>query len=376
MEQFSFYNSIDSYPFKRDIDNIDLHFKQRSLLLRNLGVVPKFLEGKRVLEIGGGYGENALFLLAQKPSSMTLMEISNECLLSSKDLLDEFKFSHEINTKIDYLCVDFKEYKRKKLYDFVVFEGVIPFEPDPSYLLHQTVQHVSNGGVVSITCIDPVSLFPEVLRRLVSILLAPVECQLEDRVDILLPIFKSHLSTLSGMSRDPKDWVIDQMIHPWSGKSFSILEAAKVISDKFEILGSSPQFFNDWSWFREVENARSISSIEEQYYSNLHNFIDYRFFHSVQPVKQNKLLLALCNRVLKRVRKMESGFCDLDVIEIRKDIVEVCEILSTYATDTADDLQDFILAFDSIYAHKKPVDFRGFASLFGRGQQYVSFIKV
>ena len=38
--------------------------------------------------------------------------------------------------------------------------------------------------------------------------------------------------------------------------------------------------------------------------------------------------------------------------------------------------KDFILAFDSIYAHKKPVDFRGFASLFGRGQQYVSFIKV
>ena len=65
MEQFNFYESIGNFPFKRNIQDLKEHFEQRELLLHKLGVPPLLLQHANVLEIGGGYGENALFLLAQ-----------------------------------------------------------------------------------------------------------------------------------------------------------------------------------------------------------------------------------------------------------------------------------------------------------------------
>lgn len=374
MKQSDFYSGIGDYPFKRDIGDIKLHFRQRSLLLSRLGIIPVFIQGQKILEIGPGYGENALFLLAQSPALFTLVESSEECLAGAKELLEDYRQAAEIKTIVEYERTSIEEFCPKTLYDYVLFEGVIPFEPDPEVLFLETTRFVGPGGVLGITCIDPVSLFPEVLRRLVAIIVAPVENELEKRVEQLLPIFKPHLDTLGGMGRKPRDWVIDQMIHPWSGRSFSILEAAKAVSSKFELLGSSPQLFTDWSWFRELEQRRSVLDVEEQYFSNLHNFLDYRYTFPARDHEDNRKLLELCTDVLDSVRLLESSFDDELVAVILGKVTEVQYLLEHNSPETAESLKGLVNAVNLAMEGEVPSDFGSFASLFGRGQQHVSFI--
>ena len=71
------------------------------------------------------------------------------------------------------------------------------------------------GGVLTITCVDHLSHFPETLRRALAQLAVEPGDSLE-KVGKVLPTMSPHLKTLPGMSRLHDDWVIDRSIYPGS----------------------------------------------------------------------------------------------------------------------------------------------------------------
>ena len=50
----AFYSAHGIIPTRQDISNLETHFTRRAGLYRQLGVLPSFLRGRTVLEIGPG----------------------------------------------------------------------------------------------------------------------------------------------------------------------------------------------------------------------------------------------------------------------------------------------------------------------------------
>lgn len=373
MKQADFYASVDIQPFRRDLGDKRKYFEQRDSLLRHLGIVPRLLKGSNILEFGPGHGENALYLLQQCPSRLVLVELSKECVDASREILEPYKPD---GSQVEYHLMNVEDYTSDTLFDLVVFEGVIPFEPDPPSLLRHTAGYVAEGGLLSITTIDAVSFFSEVLRRMVANLAAPRDLPFEERVRELLPLFSPHLDTLAGMTRSHEHWIIDQMHHPWSGKPLSILDAARVLKDDFDLHGTSPRFIRDWRWFRNIHGDRGyLDLVEEEYLSNVHNLMDYRFAQEPRSAEKNRLILESCERVLDLVKQHEDGTVDNAPESVAAEVEGIISSFGNDAHKTVSALKDYLSVLNTFIAGGHTKDFGGFASMFGRGQQYVSFIR-
>ena len=70
----SFYRDHSVAPVRQEITDLDAHFARRRVLYQQLGIPASAFTGRRVLEIGPGTGQNALFVAAQRPSQLVLVE--------------------------------------------------------------------------------------------------------------------------------------------------------------------------------------------------------------------------------------------------------------------------------------------------------------
>jgi len=387
VKQSDFYAREEVQPFRRDLSDRRRYFEQRDSLLRQLGIVPRLLRGARILEIGPGHGENALYLQQQGPRELVLVEISDECARACSELLGAHALPGT-RVEVQRRSFDVGEageageadgagdgFHAREPFDLVVFEGVIPFEPDPEELLARTARFVAPGGVLSITCIDSVSLFSEALRRLVGLVVAPSDLSSAERVARLVPLFGPHLESLAGMTRSHEHWVLDQMIHPWSGRQLSILEAARAIAPDFDLYGVAPDFLTDWRWFRDVHGERGyLERAEGAYLANVHNLIDHRYARAPREAAENRSLLGRCDAVLEAVRSFEGSADPRELDRVAFEVEAIAGELADLAPETVDALRAFPPALAACRAGR-PADFGPFASLFGRGQQYASFLR-
>src|SRR5438045_7944899 len=63
-----FYRRHGISPVRQDIRNLDVHFARRAALYRHLGLLPTFLLGRTILEIGPGSGFNSVYTASLGPS--------------------------------------------------------------------------------------------------------------------------------------------------------------------------------------------------------------------------------------------------------------------------------------------------------------------
>lgn len=373
MKQADFYASANLQPFRRDLSDGVRYAQQRDALLRHLGIVPALLRGRAILEFGPGHGENARCLLAYGPARLVLVEIAEECVEVARSLLAPLT---PPGCSVDIIQGRCEDFPPREGFDLVIFEGVIPFEPDPVALLRQAACHVAPGGVLSITCIDTVSLFAEVLRRLVANLAAPPGGSLDQRADALVAVFSPHLATLAGMTRSHRHWVIDQMIHPWSGTPLSIADAARALADGFDLHGTSPRFLADWRWFRNIHGDPDyVALAQSQYLGNLHNLLDHRLSFAPRDADANQRLLDDCTAVFDATRLFEASQDPAVLDAALSRVAAIADQAASFSADIAGALEDFLAAVERQRRDGAFGDFGRFAAMFGRGQQYASFIR-
>lgn len=372
IDQIDYYLQVQ--PFQRDMSDLEIFLNRRNALYRHLGIIPRFIAQQSVLEFGPGFGENAIFPLLQKPSRYLLVDSNQNCLDKTRTELTPYC---PPETRLEYRLSSIEGFDSKECFDLVICESVIPREPQPEKMLAKVAAHVSVGGMLVITCQDSVSTFAELLRRLIALLVVRPEATLEQKVQQLLPLFESHLKTINGMTRSCEDWLLDNLLRPWEEVSFSIPDAIDTLKDQFDFHGSSPQFICDSRWYRTIQtNDPGFNAIAEQaYFANVHNLINHRDWTPAIPDQDNKKLLELCSKIFQAVHAFEKNQDREWVRPIPAYLQQVIELAATFSKDTELALRDYQRVLQKYLQEGELDSFAEFVPLFGRGQQYVSFIR-
>ena len=69
-----FYRRYGISPVHQDISDLPRHFARRAALYRHLGILPAFVRGRSVIEVGPGSGFNSLYTASLGPSRYVLVE--------------------------------------------------------------------------------------------------------------------------------------------------------------------------------------------------------------------------------------------------------------------------------------------------------------
>lgn len=373
--QKDFYEAVQ--PFQKDISDLKLHFARREALHRQLGLPPRLMANQSIIEFGPGHGENALFTLLQGPRRFVLVDANKPCLDFARNLLEPNK---PAGTQLEWHLAEIEGFPQDELFDLVICEGTIPYQIDPIGLLGKVASFVKpGGGLLNLTCLCPVSQFSEILRRVVALFVTKPDDPLEVKADKITPILTSHLATLKGMARSHRYWVMDNMIHPWSGKTFSIRDGIRAL-EEFDLYGTSPHYMVDLRWFREIHGdaRRYAERAEEQWLANLVNLIDYRVTLPPAPAEIGLRLVGHCDALFADMNVFEATRDEAALERIRDAVAGVADAVAPYSPLTAEAAADYLRVFDAWRASRDAQVLHGFGpfkGFFGRGQQYATFIR-
>ncbi len=367
-EYLSFYEKYKISPVVQNIDNFKEHIRRRSNLYRQLGVSPMTFKDKDVLEVGPGGGYNALVTYTYEPKTYTLVEPNTT---GYNELKNNFK---DINSGNIYIFNKMlEEFKAEKQYDIVMCEGLIPGLSSRDNFINTIKYLIKPNGIFIMTTSDQISVFFEIIRKyMANILIQDIE-SIDEKVKLLVNSFSSHLETLKGMTRSHSDWCLDNLIgDAILEHTLSINHAIDLLKDNFYVLGSSPDAFTNYAWYKELPtNTIDYNRVfQKQFFSKWHNFIDYRFIQEDRESNKNIELSEYCLALIKAIKNSSDKVTILDML---KKIKENLKLDSKEETILA--INEAIELIDSGISSEKIKNMKFFNSAFGRGQSYISFVK-
>ena len=373
-----FYRRHQISPVRQDIRDLEAHFGRRAALYRHVGILPAFVRGRTVLEVGPGSGFNSVYTASLAPSRYVLVEGNPRGV---DDIRTLFSGYPSLARNVEVVCASIDDYRSDDRFDFVFCEGMLALAgvPDPTALLETVARYTADGGVLVITCIDAMSDFAEVLRRFVAQWLIDPAAPLSEQVDQLLPLFSPHLSTLRGMTRRHDDWIVDNLLNPASiGPLLAIPDAIAALDGAFDVFGASPRFLTDWRWYKAIAgpsdgfNALGI----DVYWASVHNLLDYRTLSPQRNAEDNRRLYAVCAGVRDVVRQFERDRNRAILPRVLGGLRQIADGVRDFSPATADAVAELTDAFGAGGADRPALGrCAAFGGWFGRGQQYVSFTR-
>ncbi|MDP7420615.1 MAG: methyltransferase domain-containing protein [bacterium] len=373
-----FYREHNISPVAQDIADLNKHFERRNALYKHCGIVPHFINGKHVLEFGPGTGHNAVFTNAMKPDKYTLVDGNSRSISETSRILQNY-FPGTSNYEV--IESNIEQFKSNRLYDLVICEAVVPGQINPPEFLKSISNFVAPGGVLLITCVDCVSIQSDILRRIAAqMIIGGEKLSLSEKLDKLRPFFSKHLATLKGMSRSIDDWIIDNTLNPIvGGKFLSIEDAIHALSGEFQVYGVSPHFFTDWRWYKDIHGKDKSSNdlAIDSYRRNLHNLLDYRYVYEPIDPSRCQTLSDTCQTVLASVLHIQREGIKTEYIStLLEQLNTLYSLTLTFSNNTAVSLLEITNALKYLSSGKSfPTNLDRFSAWFGRGQQYLSFIK-
>ena len=370
----TYYKKENIAPVSQDIADLKKHFERREALYRLLGIAPRLVQGRSILEFGPGTGHNSIYTISLLPEYYLLVDANPLSLSETTETLKAHTprgVTYEVKESI------IEEFSSDRKFDLVLCEGVIPYQMEPSDFFQQVASHATPGGIIVTTCVDPVSFLPEILRRLIVAMVLPDSLPVDEKVRQLLPIFSPHLNTLKGMSRNHEDWIMDVVLHPLIGKPFSIADAIEAADETMDFYNSSPQILLDWRWYKDIhgKQSRYNEMASQAYVRYLHCLADYSSEFSTKGDREDNIqILQLCSFIERSVLGGPKVLSE-NLSNISDNLHTLIEIYERALPNTALALRDYLKVFDAATGGTILSDWGAFTSLFGRGQQYVSFIQ-
>lgn len=364
-----FYRELAISPVHQDLSDPAKHRARRAALYRHLGIPPLYVRDARVIEFGPGSGHNALYTASLGPRRYVLVEHNPKGIADMRELFGRFEI--DCAEIVESLAEDFRSDERFAL---VIAEGMLPYAFGPGELARKISEFTEPGGILIVTCVDGPGALDTVARRLIGWRIVAPEVPPRERVGPLASFFDSHLRTLPGRSRPTEDWVLDNVVQPFTGSLFSIPDALAAAGEGFEIYGASPHFLTDWRWYKAIpEGAPANRFALEQYRRTILNFLDYRNALPPHDEALGTLIVERCNAayVLMQKRENEGKNTMPEIVSALRDVANAARPLSRQTGEALDALIAF-LAKDGEpdFALLEP-----FAPYFSRGAQYVSLIR-
>lgn len=369
-----YYSEKKIIPVRQDIQDLRHHFARREGLYRQLGFLPSTFRGNHVLEFGPGSGDDAVHTASYSPAKYVMVDGNPYSIAAIQD-----KISNGIlpNDCIECVESEIMSFNTDTKFDVVLAEGIVPGQKDSSAFLQHLSSFVAPDGVLMATTHSASSILAETCRRLFKPVLAQTMHNDSDMLAACLNLASPHLSTLKGMNRLHEDWILDTILHPWKKEvAFTIPMAINALDKNFDVLGTSPKFFQDWRWYKSIPtHEHDINRIVTEECNRWgFFFLDYRVSpDSINSIPDNSIE-SLCQQAFDiHFDIWESN--DLtrmaDFLAVLK---EMADGLLSVSELTANSITDYIHAMQAMLNGDLNPDFKSFASWFGRGQQYVSFV--
>ncbi|NJD01663.1 MAG: class I SAM-dependent methyltransferase [Ruminiclostridium sp.] len=368
----SFYGEHFISPVHQDISDLNLHLSRREKLYRMLGLPPVAFKGKTILEVGPGGGYNSLAFFVWG-ADMDFIEPNPKAQEEIPDLLRRHNIERE-RWSLQKCRLEDAVFSHR--YDIVIAEGFIPGLNNREPVIRRLSDVVNPGGVIVVTCIDDISFFFENIRRLISARLTGNTDIFQQKVDTLCEAFSTHLKNLIYASRPVEDWVTDQFLNPaLYADLFSIEDCINEFDEGFEILGSSPDLFTDYSWYKDMDyNSKNAALI--QFEQKRHMFIWWRLPEGTRQGKDNHRLLGCISELRRASKKYEENIsenCLNIIIQLLRKISILVGEIDPFLKSAVE--ESIALLADKELNPRKVSDVVFLPSAFGRGQQYVSMVK-
>jgi ubiquinone/menaquinone biosynthesis C-methylase UbiE len=372
-----YYKKHDIIPVNQAPGHLEALFARRTALHRHLGITGGNVQGRRVIEFGPGSGDNAAHVAHFKPAKLVLVDANPASIRA----LDAKRKEGLLGADCEICDSDILGYRSDQKFDLVICEGTIPGQRDPSGFLRHVASFADSGGIVSVTVVSDESFVAEVCRcALVPLLVKPGDDQ-QMKVERLTEFFRPDLLSLKGMTRRHEDWVLDTLLHPWSliGEMLPADQAIDALADEFSLLGASPRFLQDWRWYKAVPaNRRSNADHMMDEYRNWSIYLlDYR----VQPERTARALApAVASHAKGAIgafnRIQEASSAEPAAYEALLDALGLLgEAIAEVMPLTSRSIADYARGLRALLAGDAAADFGSFRSWFGRGQQYLSFVR-
>lgn len=373
-----FYKRNNISPVSQDISDLEKHFSRRDALYRQCGIPPIFFHGRNVLEVGPGQGHNAVFTNYLQPNKYVLVDGNPASIQGTRNTLNMF-FPDLSNIQI--IESDFYNFRSDLTFDVVLCEATISLQNDPIGFLKKLSYFVKPSGILLITCHDHIAILGDILFKIIGRMIIGHEIVDDhEQVRKLKPFFEPILCQLKGMSRPIDDWIYDNIVHPYIGNLLSIEDAVKTLDDEFEAYYCSPQFTNDWRWYKDIHGSQRKynSRMIDSYRSNIHNFLDFR--NTFSPINPDDALFLKdqCQSIFKIAQDIDKSGINEEIVRNLNTILNELVIrVRKFSDTTAHSIQLFIIAINKFLAGKHlSFDHTPLDCWFGRGLQYISFIKI
>lgn len=379
VSHLEFYTQHDISPVQYDLSNLAAHFQRREALYRTLGILPLTIRGANVLEVATGTGQNSLYISSLRPASLTLVEPNPAGIRNIRASYETFSAPHVKPTIIE---AKLEDYDPGKTFDIVICENWLGASPHERKLLGKLAGLVAPRGILVLTCVSPIGLLPNVIRRALALRVAERLRGFEERTGIIAEAFGSHLATLEHMTRSVIDWVHDNMLNP---AYFDLcLTVPMVLADlgaQFQAVGVSPDFRRDWRWFKSIHGAGFDFNrvFIEEYFRNCHCFVDYRAAYAERDAKENRELEAQALALVDQVRRIDGdatkGFGASKALsdELISKLHAVGRLLRDVSPGLSEAVLEAVNALESRSLSSGDVaGLSGFSRWFGRETLYIS----
>lgn len=375
-DYIEYYGKHNISPVRQDISNISTHYERRKKLYRQCGIPLIAFRNAEVLEIGPGGGNNTLAFFHWGSRHVDLVEANPKGIKDMQELFVEQGISED---KFEIFPCMAEDYHTDKRYDIVIAEGFLPNIYNQQEIIGRLKELVCREGIIVITCIDDVGFFIEAMKRLVGLAITADISEYRQKTEYLTDFFEPQLAQLRGVSRSPEAWVQDQILNPAmsNGTEMTMMQAVGYFGEGFDVLGSSPQMFTDYSWYKDIWH-------------------DYKKDYKEQ-FERKRLSLLMANMPetelqAEQVDILVKHFADIRKLEIEyeksSDIRKISEIV--LKMDAMEDLveQNLKEGFVNVFHEIKKIlsclqrgeriimnKYPHFFAAFGRSQQYISFVK-
>jgi len=371
-----YYGEHSISPVRQDITDIALHYERRKKVYRQCGIPLLAFRNAELLEIGAGGGYNTLAFFYWNVKHVDIVEANPQGIADMQKLFTEQKIPED---KYNIFRNKIEDFKIDKKYDIVIAEGFLPYIYNQCEVINKLQDLTASEGIVVITCSDDVCMFIESMKRLIGIALVSAIDSYSEKVNYLSELFEPQLKKLRGVSRSAKDWVQDQILNPAgvNGMELSLLQAIEYFEKEFDILGSSPHMFTDYSWYKDIWYDYK-KEYKEQFRRKRLNLLQANASERILSIEQSDSLtehfVSIKNLAAKYERTLEIDF-------INK-IIEELGFVQKLAKQFLDDkfiniLQEIVQLLYCIQKNEKVImeNYPQFFGAFGRTQQYISFVK-
>jgi len=373
MSLLNYYLDKGISPVNYYANNINEHLARRKSLYDMLGMPSLAIRDSHILEVAAGSGQNSLYISAQRPKEFVIVEPNPAAL---KQIKENFASSPDHYTLPKVLPLKIEEFKPLSNFDIVICENWLGSSNDDINLLNRISKFVSSNGILIITILSIVGWLPNLIRyMLLRFLLTSYKGQLsyDDKFEIAFSAFEKHLNTLSSMTRSKEDWIRDNMINPTYLDQGLTLELVirNIQTNGFSVLSTSPQFFSEWRWFKQLgldPIEKNIAAVNAQCLNNF-MFLDYRFSESNHPNPNFDSMKfgIICDSILSSIQLNQNKKVMFDKISELSSIFEV--FFPSLYSCLAEALQ--LLSQESI-SIEEVASMENFKNWFGRETLYLS----